>query len=77
MEGENKVDGEAGDLLTEGEGVSEAAETAKHIDTLLDQIEHLRAAVDNTIDLGNVKARAASNQGISLSFQVKFTEMSY
>ncbi|XP_077298357.1 microtubule-associated protein Bicaudal D [Arctopsyche grandis] len=62
LEGENKVDGEAGDLLTEGEGVSEAAETAKHIDTLLDQIDHLRAAVDKTIDLGNVKARAASNQ---------------
>lgn len=54
--------------MTEGEGVSEAIETAKHIDTLLDQIEHLRAAVDNTIDLGNMKARSATNQGLFITF---------
>lgn len=68
MGNENKVDGENADLLTEGEGVSEAIETAKHIDTLLDQIEHLRAAVDNTIGLGNMKGRSATNQGTFTDF---------
>lgn len=53
-------------MLADSEGVVEAAETVRHISTLLDQIEHLKSAVDTTIDLGNVKARAAANQGKSV-----------
>lgn len=37
------------------ESLSDAAEMAKHVQTIVDQIKHLRTAVENTIELSKMK----------------------
>ncbi|XP_044734868.1 protein bicaudal D isoform X2 [Chrysoperla carnea] len=46
------------------ESLSDAAEMAKHVETIVDQIKHLRSAVENTIELSKMKGmRMSSSEG--------------
>lgn len=37
------------------ESISDSAAIAKHVGTILDQIKHLRTAIENTIELSKIK----------------------
>ena len=41
--------------LKDLESLNDAAGMAKHVETVLDQIKHLRTAVENTIELSKMK----------------------
>lgn len=50
--------------LKDLESLSDAAQMAKHVQTILDQIKHLKTAVENTIELSKIKGmRANSSEG--------------
>lgn len=49
--------------LKDLESLSEASQMAKHVQTILDQIKHLKTAVENTIELSKIKGMRASEGG--------------
>lgn len=46
--------------LKDLESLSEAAQMAKHVQTIMDQIKHLKHAVENTIELSKIKGMRSS-----------------
>lgn len=54
--------------LKDLESLNDAAGMAKHVETILDQIKYLRAAVENTIELSKMKGvRGNISEGLLLS----------
>lgn len=49
--------------LKDLESLSEASQMARHVQTILDQIKHLKTAVENTIELSKIKGMRASESG--------------
>lgn len=41
------------------ESLSDAAVIAKHVGTMIDQVKHLRSAIENTIELSKIKGHKA------------------
>lgn len=53
--------------LKDLESLNDAAGMAKHVETVLDQIKYLRAAVENTIELSKMKGiRGNISEGVLL-----------
>lgn len=51
--------------LKDLESLSEAAQMAKHVQTIMDQIKHLKHAVENTIELSKIKGmRSSTSEGL-------------
>lgn len=55
--------------LKDLESLSDAAQMAKHVQTIMDQIKHLKTAVENTIELSKIKGMRANNFEGKLAFR--------
>lgn len=52
-------------IIQDLQGLADSVEIKKHVDTVSDQIKHLKTAVEHTIDLNKHKVRSEGGDGKS------------
>lgn len=52
-------------IIQDLQGLADSVEIKKHVDTVSDQIKHLKTAVEHTIDLNKHKVRSEGGDGES------------